>query len=46
MWFVCGMLSSGVFVDVGNRIGAEGLKHLSAGLVYVKQLNSLDLQPV
>jgi hypothetical protein len=28
---------------VGNGIGAEGMKHLSAGLVHVNQLSSLDL---
>jgi hypothetical protein len=27
----------------GNEIGAEGIKHLSAGLVHVKQLKSLNL---
>jgi hypothetical protein len=28
---------------VDNRFGDEGVKHLSAGLVHVKQLSSLDL---
>jgi hypothetical protein len=29
---------------VDNEIGAEGMKHLSAGLMHVKQLSSLNLR--
>jgi hypothetical protein len=30
------------FID--NKIGDEGMKHLSAGLVHVKHLNSLNVE--
>jgi cytochrome c oxidase assembly factor CtaG len=29
--------------SVGNGIDAEGMKHLSVGMVHVKQLNNLNL---
>jgi hypothetical protein len=38
---VCLLMCNSGYVD--NGIGAEGMKHLSAGLVHVKQLTSLVL---
>jgi hypothetical protein len=44
VWFVWHSPLLCLLNYVANRIGAEGMEHLSAGLVHVKQLSSLNLR--